>query len=59
MTINILFYGNCQLFAVLKTLNLSSHCNPTLIECLKRNINTLNIELTKHTVQITNFNVFW
>lgn len=31
----ILFYGNCQLYACLKTLNLSSEYNVYLIECWK------------------------
>jgi len=36
---NILFYGNCQLFAVLKTLNLSQDYNIYHIECWKNDIN--------------------
>ena len=36
---NILFYGNCQLFAVLNTLNLSISNNIFHIECWKDNIN--------------------
>jgi len=36
---NILFYGNCQLFAVLKTLNLSNNYNIFHIECWNNNIN--------------------
>lgn len=36
---NILFYGNCQLYAVLKTLNLSSYYKVYLIECWKQEIN--------------------
>jgi|Laugresu1bdmlbsd_1035121.scaffolds.fasta_scaffold16006_3 hypothetical protein len=35
---NILFYGNCQLYAVLKTLNLPSNYKSTLIECWIENI---------------------
>ena len=35
---NILFYGNCQTFAVLKTLNLNNTYNIFHIECLKENI---------------------
>ena len=30
---NILFYGNCQLFAILKTLNLSEYYNVFHVEC--------------------------
>jgi hypothetical protein len=36
---NILFYGNCQLFAILKTLNLPKNYNIFLIECWKNDIN--------------------
>jgi hypothetical protein len=36
---NILFYGNCQLFAILKTLNLSTNYNIFHIECCKGDIN--------------------
>lgn len=36
---NILFYGNCQLFAVLKTLNLSHDYNIFHIQCWKDDIN--------------------
>lgn len=36
--INILFYGNCQLFAILKTLNLSNNYNIFHIECWTNNI---------------------
>jgi hypothetical protein len=39
MSINILFYGNCQLYSCLKTLNLSSDYNITLVECWKDEIN--------------------
>ena len=36
---NILFYGNCQLFAVLKTLNMSKDYNIFHVECWKNEIN--------------------
>lgn len=35
---NILFYGNCQVYAVLKTLNLSNTYNIFHIECWKKTI---------------------
>ena len=35
---SILFYGNCQLFAVLKTLNISEKYNTILIECWNSSI---------------------
>lgn len=35
---NVLFYGNCQAFAVLKTLNLDNTYNIFHIECWKENI---------------------
>jgi hypothetical protein len=35
---NILYYGNCQLYAILKTLNLPSKFNTTLVECWKEDI---------------------
>jgi hypothetical protein len=35
---NILFYGNCQLYAVLKTLNLSNNYNIFHIECFQEHI---------------------
>ena len=35
---NILFYGNCQLFAILKTLNLSQNYNIFHIECWSQDI---------------------
>lgn len=35
---NILFYGNCQLYSVLKTLNLPTKYNITLIECWQNEI---------------------
>lgn len=35
---NILFYGNCQAYAVLKTLNLNETYNVCHIECWKENI---------------------
>lgn len=40
--INILFYGNCQLFAILKTLNLSNNYNIFHVECWKQDINREN-----------------
>jgi hypothetical protein len=36
---NILFYGNCQLFAILKTLNLSEYYNVFHVECWRQDIN--------------------
>ena len=39
MSKNILFYGNCQLHACLKTLNLSSDYNISIIECWNNEIN--------------------
>ena len=38
MTTNILFYGNCQLFSILKTLNLSNGYTIFHIECWQENI---------------------
>ena len=35
---NVLFYGNCQVFAILKTLNLNKTYNIFHIVCLKENI---------------------
>jgi hypothetical protein len=40
--INILFYGNCQLFAILKTLNLSNNYNIFHVECWKEEIKKEN-----------------
>lgn len=37
--VNILFYGNCQLEAVLKTLNLPTNHKACLIECFSTDIN--------------------
>jgi hypothetical protein len=39
MSINILFYGNCQVFSILKTLNLSKPYNIFHIECFNSDIN--------------------
>ena len=41
-SINILFYGNCQLYACFKTLNLSDKYNVSNIECWKNKINKNN-----------------
>jgi len=35
---NVLFYGNCQLYSILKTLNLCNTYNIFHIECWKENI---------------------
>ena len=35
---NILFYGNCQLYAILKTLNLSNNYNVFHVECWRNDI---------------------
>jgi hypothetical protein len=39
MKTNILFYGNCQLFAIINTLKLSNKYNINLVECWKEDIN--------------------
>ena len=39
MLTNILFYGNCQLYSCLKTLNLSGDYNISLVECWTDEIN--------------------
>lgn len=38
MSINILFYGNCQVYSILKTLNLSKKYNIFHVECFKNDI---------------------
>ena len=52
---NILFYGNCQTYAVLKTLNLNSTCNIFHIECWNENIdkNIFTDIITKCDIIIT------
>ncbi len=40
---NILFYGNCQLFAILKTLNLSDNYNIFHVECHNASQNFIDI----------------
>lgn len=52
---NILFYGNCQLFAIINTLNLSNNFKIKLIECWKEDINKANFTaiISKSHVIIT------
>ena len=50
MTINILFYGNCQLIAVTQTLKFSSKFNVHNYECFSTEISKEEFTNIKHEI---------